>query len=165
LVSGLGGGAYPCPAQGVGSADVSAGHRRIPELLQAVAAAGHGGLGPEFHGGGGGAAAVEPVATGGLISRMRFPFFIYCRSDDRMTRCRLRHSRARRVSPLWLNPGVPSAPCPAQRLKTCFSDHHAEIRSPDQSGSVQCPVGIGDNGKKKWIAICGWRAHSRREAI
>jgi len=75
LVSGLGGGAYPCPAQGVGSADVSAGHRGIPDFLQAVAAAGHGGLGPEFHGGGGGAAAVEPVATGGLISRMRFSEF------------------------------------------------------------------------------------------
>ena len=68
LVPAMGGGSGQDPSQGVGAAGVSAGHFAISGLLQAVAAAGHGGIGPGIYGAGGRAAAAGGGADGGVES-------------------------------------------------------------------------------------------------
>ena len=64
----MGRGSGPGSAQGFGTAGLSLGHSGISEFLQTVAAAGNGGVGPDVHGAGRGAAAFGGVATGGLES-------------------------------------------------------------------------------------------------
>jgi hypothetical protein len=74
LVPQLGGGAGQGPAQGLGAAGVSAGDCGVSDVLQAFAAAGDAEFGALVHGGGGGAAAVEPIATGGLEGGIELVF-------------------------------------------------------------------------------------------
>ena len=60
--------------QGWGAADVPAGHRGISLLLQAVASAGHAGVGPAVYGADRGAAAAGQVATGGVEGGVELVF-------------------------------------------------------------------------------------------
>ena len=74
LVPAVGGGSGPGSAQGFGAAGLSLGHPGISGFLQTVAAAGHGGVGPEVHGTSRGAAAFGRVATGGMESGVELVF-------------------------------------------------------------------------------------------
>ena len=62
----MGGGSGRGASQGFGAAGVSAGHFAISGLLQAVAAAGDGGVGPDVHGTGRAATRAGGVATGDM---------------------------------------------------------------------------------------------------
>ena len=64
----MGRGSGPGSAQGFGAAGLSLGHSGISPFLQAIPAAGDGGVGPEVHGAGRGAAAVGGVAVDDLES-------------------------------------------------------------------------------------------------
>lgn len=70
----MGGGSGPNPAQGYGAAGVSAGHCAISGFLQAVAAAGNGGLGTAVHGTGGGAAPAGGGADGNVEGGVELVF-------------------------------------------------------------------------------------------
>ena len=66
MVSAMGGGVEPLAAAGVTTAGLSAGGSGLLAVLQVVASAGHGGVGPAVHGPGGGTKTVGDIAIGGM---------------------------------------------------------------------------------------------------